>query len=81
MFQARTTGCVYESSGGTKRTTLRDTGLPVVIVTHRGEKTGAIRKTPLMRVKDGGNYILAGRREERRKIRPGSIISAPKPAY
>ena len=33
-------------------TTLRDTGLPVVIVTHIGNKTGAIRKTPLMRVKD-----------------------------
>src|ERR1700685_4797989 len=51
---------LYESSGGTKGTTLRDTGLPVVIVTHRGNKTGAIRKTPLMRVKDGDNYILVG---------------------
>src|SRR5581483_2108994 len=43
---------LYESSGGTKGTTLLDTGLPVVIVTHKGHKTGAIRKTPLMRVKD-----------------------------
>ena len=51
---------LYESSGGTKGTTLRDTGLPVVIVTHRGHKTGVIRKTPLMRVKDGDNYILVG---------------------
>jgi F420H(2)-dependent quinone reductase len=51
---------LYESSGGTKGTTLRDTGLPVVIVTHRGNKTGAIRKTPLMRVKEGDNYILVG---------------------
>ena len=51
---------LYESSGGTKGTTLRDTGLPVVIVTHRGRKTGAIRKTPLMRVKEGDNYILVG---------------------
>jgi F420H(2)-dependent quinone reductase len=50
----------YESSGGTRGTTLRDTGLPVVIVTHRGNKTGAIRKTPLMRVKDGNNYVLVG---------------------
>jgi deazaflavin-dependent oxidoreductase (nitroreductase family) len=49
---------VYESSGGTKGTTLRDTGLPVVIVTHTGNRTGAIRKTPLMRVKDGQSYIL-----------------------
>jgi deazaflavin-dependent oxidoreductase (nitroreductase family) len=51
---------LYESSGGTKGTTLLDTGLPVVIVTHKGHKTGAIRKTPLMRVKDGQNYVLVG---------------------
>jgi deazaflavin-dependent oxidoreductase (nitroreductase family) len=51
---------LYESSGGTKGTTLRDTGLPVIIVTHIGNKTGAIRKTPLMRVKDGDGYVLVG---------------------
>ena len=51
---------LYESSGGTKGTTLRDTGLPVIIVTNTGNKTGAIRKTPLMRVKDGTNYVLVG---------------------
>ena len=51
---------LYEHSGGTAGTTLRDTGLPVIIVTHTGNKTGAIRKTPLMRVKDGANYILIG---------------------
>jgi deazaflavin-dependent oxidoreductase (nitroreductase family) len=51
---------LYESSGGTKGTTLLDTGLPVVIVTNRGNKTGDIRKTPLMRVKEGNNYILVG---------------------
>jgi deazaflavin-dependent oxidoreductase (nitroreductase family) len=49
---------LYEDSGGTAGLTLRDTGLPVVIVTHHGRKTGAIRKTPLMRVVDGKNYIL-----------------------
>ena len=48
----------YEGSGGTEATTLRDTGLPVIIVTNRGNRTGAIRKTPLMRAKDGDNYIL-----------------------
>ena len=53
---------LYESSGGTKGTTLRDTGLPVILVTHTGNKTGAIRKTPLMRVKDGTNYVLVGSR-------------------
>ena len=51
---------LYEGSGGTQGTTLRDTGLPVIIVTHTGNKTSAIRKTPLMRVKDGANYILVG---------------------
>ena len=50
----------YERSGGTEGTTLRDTGLPVIIVTNTGNKTGAIRKTPLMRVKVGANYVLVG---------------------
>jgi deazaflavin-dependent oxidoreductase (nitroreductase family) len=49
----------YESSNGAAGTTLRDTGLPVVIVTHRGHRTGAVRKTPLMRVvADDGTYVL-----------------------
>lgn len=51
---------LYEGSGGTEGLTLRNTDLPVVIVTNRGWKTGAIRKTPLMRVADGQNYILVG---------------------
>ena len=50
----------YEGSGGTEGVGLMDTGLPCVIVTHTGNKTGAIRKTPLMRVKDGDNYVLVG---------------------
>ena len=49
---------LYEGSGGTDGLTLRDTGLPVIIVTNKGWKTGAVRKTPLMRVVDGNNYIL-----------------------
>lgn len=51
---------LYEGSGGTDGLTLRDTGLPVIIVTNRGRKTGAVRKTPLMRVVDGKSYILVG---------------------
>jgi deazaflavin-dependent oxidoreductase (nitroreductase family) len=51
---------LYEGSGGTQGTTLRDTGLPVIIVTHRGNKTGAVRKTPLMRVQDDANFVLVG---------------------
>ncbi len=48
----------YEGSGGQKANTLRDTGLPVVIVTTRGNKSGKLRKTPLMRVESGGEYAL-----------------------
>jgi F420H(2)-dependent quinone reductase len=51
---------LYERSGGTEGTTLLDTGLPVIILTHIGNKTGAMRKTPLMRVKDGDRYVLVG---------------------
>ena len=49
---------LYESTNGAQGTTLRDSGLSVVIVTHRCRRTGAIRKTPLMRAVDGSNYIL-----------------------
>jgi deazaflavin-dependent oxidoreductase (nitroreductase family) len=47
---------LYESSGGTEGTTLRDTGLPVIIVTNRGARSGKLRKTPLMRVEHEGRY-------------------------
>jgi len=49
---------LYEGSGGTEGVGLRDTGLPCIIVTHTGNRTAAIRKTPLMRVKDGDSYVL-----------------------
>lgn len=48
----------YESSGGTRANTLRETGLPVVIITTRGHKSGKIRKFALMRVEHGGEYAL-----------------------
>ena len=51
---------LYESSGGTDGTTLRDTGLPCIIVTHVGNKTGAMRKIPVMRVKVENSYVLIG---------------------
>ena len=47
---------LYESSGGTEGTTLRDTGYPVVVLTLRGAKSGKVRKTPLMRVEHDGVY-------------------------
>lgn len=46
----------YEGSGGTEALTLRDTGLPVIILTTVGAKSGRIRKTPLMRVEHDGAY-------------------------
>ena len=51
---------LYESSGGTKGTTLRDTGLPCILITHMGNKTGAMRKIPVMRVKFGNSFVLVG---------------------
>ena len=48
----------YERSGGQRANTLMDTGLPVIIVTTRGNKTGKIRKFALMRVEHDGEYAL-----------------------
>jgi len=48
----------YERSGGREANTLRDTGLPVIIVTMRGNKSGSVRKIALMRVEHGGEYAL-----------------------
>ena len=50
----------YERSGGTRANTLRDTGLPIVVITTRGNKSGKLRKTALMRVEHGGEYLLVG---------------------
>jgi F420H(2)-dependent quinone reductase len=50
----------YEGSGGTRGTTLRDTGLAVVIITNRGSRSGKIRKTPVMRVEHDGRYAAVG---------------------
>jgi len=49
---------LYERTNGAEGNTLRDTGLPVIIVTTRGNKSGKIRKTPLMRVEHDGEYAL-----------------------
>ncbi|MCX4825462.1 nitroreductase family deazaflavin-dependent oxidoreductase [Streptomyces sp. NBC_01142] len=45
---------LIESSGGTKGTTIM--GLPVILLTTRGAKSGKIRKSPLMRVEHKGTY-------------------------
>jgi deazaflavin-dependent oxidoreductase (nitroreductase family) len=48
----------YEASGGTRANTLLDTGLPIIVLTTKGARTGAVRKTPLMRVEHDGSYAL-----------------------
>ena len=48
----------YERSGGTEGNTLRDTGLPIILVTTVGVKSGAVRKIPLMKVEHDGEYAL-----------------------
>jgi deazaflavin-dependent oxidoreductase (nitroreductase family) len=50
----------YEATGGREADTLRDTGLPVVIFSTRGAKSGKVRKQPLMRVEHGGEYLMVG---------------------
>ena len=49
---------LFESSGGTKGTTLRDTGIPIVVVTNLGVSSGKVRKTPVMRVEHDGRYAM-----------------------
>jgi F420H(2)-dependent quinone reductase len=49
---------LYEASGGQRANTLRDTGLPIVVVTMRGARTGNIRKVALMRVEHDGEYAF-----------------------
>jgi len=48
----------YERSDGREANTFQDTGLPIVVVTMRGARTGAVRKVPLMRVEHDGEYAL-----------------------
>ena len=50
----------YERSGGREANTLRDTGIPVIVVTMRGNKSGNVRKIALMRVEHDGEYALVG---------------------
>jgi len=48
----------YEASGGQRANTLRDSGIPVIIVTMRGRSSGKVRKIALMRVEHEGSYAL-----------------------
>jgi len=48
----------YEASGGAEANTLRDTGIPIIVMTTIGHKSGLVRKVPLMRVEHEGSYAL-----------------------
>jgi len=45
----------YEASNGAEANLMH--GLPIVVITSVGAKTGALRKTPLMRVEHEGRYL------------------------
>jgi deazaflavin-dependent oxidoreductase (nitroreductase family) len=59
---ARKQAEVYEASGGTDADTLRDTGLPIIVLTTLGAKSGKLRKTALMRVEHDGVYAVVASR-------------------
>ena len=48
----------YEASNGARANTLMDTGMPIVIVTTRGAKSGKVRKSPVMKVEHNGEYAI-----------------------
>ena len=48
----------FEASGGQRANTIAVTGLPIIVMTNRGNKSGKLRKTPLMRVEHEGEYAL-----------------------
>jgi deazaflavin-dependent oxidoreductase (nitroreductase family) len=48
----------YEASGGTRANTLRETGIPIIVFTTVGRKSGLVRKVALMRVEHEGQYAL-----------------------
>ena len=50
----------YERTGGREANTLRDTGIPIVVMTTRGHRSGLLRKSPVMRVEHDGEYAIVG---------------------
>ena len=48
----------YESSNGKSGNTLRDTGLPIIVMTTIGHQSGLVRKVPLMKVEHDGRYAI-----------------------
>ncbi|MDJ0393111.1 nitroreductase family deazaflavin-dependent oxidoreductase [Rhodococcus sp. G-MC3] len=53
---ARKQAELLEGSGGTEGVELN--GMPVILLTTKGNKSGKLRKTPLMRVEHDGEYAV-----------------------
>ena len=53
---ARNQADQFEASGGAEANTLR--GVPIIVLTSVGAKSGKLRKTPLMRVEHEGQYVV-----------------------
>ncbi|MBR8743248.1 nitroreductase family deazaflavin-dependent oxidoreductase [Nocardiopsis sp. MG754419] len=51
---------LYERTGGREGDTLMDTGMPVIILTSRGRKSGKVRKVALMKVEHDGEHAVIG---------------------
>lgn len=55
---ARVQAETYEATDGREAGTLRDSGLPVIVLTSLGATSGMLRKTALMRVEHDGQYAV-----------------------
>jgi deazaflavin-dependent oxidoreductase (nitroreductase family) len=53
---AREQAETFERSGGREANTMK--GVPIVLLTTKGAKSGKLRKTPLMRVEHEGEYAV-----------------------
>ena len=62
---------LYESTNGAEGSTLRDTGMPIIVMTTVGHKSGKVRKVPLMRVEHEGNTPLLVQKVEPPPTRSG----------
>ena len=75
---------LFEKSNGTEGTTLR--GMPVIVLTTIGAKSGKLRKNALMRVEHDGEYAVVAslggsptRTSSCRTARPGATTSRARP--
>lgn len=48
----------YEASGGERANAVPGTNWSIILMTTRGNKTGKLRKSPLMKVEHDGEYVL-----------------------